>query len=137
MGRIRDMMLQLFAVKPVEAAAAAAAVQNKFLSLTGLTSFLNHSKAIFAGKSRLVSASLPASGWSGTDTHTITISVSGVTADTLVEIMVAETATTAQKTAWAEAGIVSGSTGAGTVKLEAIGEVPGVDIPVTLIIRGD
>ena len=137
MGRIRDMVLQLFAAKPVKAAPAAAATQNKFLSLSGLTSFLTHSKATFAGKSRLVSASLPASGWAGTDTHTITINVSGVTADTLVEIMVAETATTAQKTAWAEAGIVSGSTGTGTVSLEAIGEVPGVDIPVTLIARGD
>ncbi|HJB29740.1 MAG TPA: hypothetical protein IAA06_13255 [Candidatus Blautia faecavium] len=137
MGRIRDMVLQLFAARSVKAASAAAAAQNKFLSLAGLTSFLTHSKATFAGKSRLVSASLPASGWAGTDTHTITINVSGVTADTLVEIMVAETAATAQKTAWAEAGIVSGSTGAGTVSLEAIGEVPEVDIPVTLIIRGD
>ena len=137
MGRIREMMLQLFAAKSVKAAAANTAVQNKFLSLSGLSSFLTHSKAAFAGKSRLVSASLPASGWGGTDTHTITINVSGVTADTLVEIMVAEDATTAQKTAWAEAGIVSGSTGSGTVSSEAIGEVPGVDIPVMLIVRGD
>ena len=137
MGRIRNMVLQLFAAKPVKAASAATTAQNKFLSLTGLASFLNHSKSAFAGKSRLVSASLPASGWGGTDTHIITINVSGVTADTLVEIMVAEDATTAQKTAWAEAGIVSGSTGVGTVSLEAIGEVPGVDIPVTLIVRGD
>lgn len=136
MGKLKEMVLQLFATKSVKAQPMSTA-QEKFLSFTGLTSVVDQIKAKFAEKSRLVSASLPETGWIGEDSHTITISVPGITVDTMVEIMVSEDANIAQKTAWAEAGIVSGSTGTGTVSLEAIGEVPKIDIPVTLIVRGD
>lgn len=133
MGKIKKMVLQLFAAKPVRAAAA----QNKFLSYTGLVSFLALLKNNFAGKSKTISAILPASGWSGTDILSNTISVTDVKADTIVEILVADTASTAQKEAWKEVGIVSGSTGAGKIILQAFGTAPEVDIPATLIIRRD
>lgn len=133
MGKIKKMVLQLFAAKPVRAAAA----QNKFLSYTGLVSFLALLKNNFAGKSKTISAILPASGWGGTDVLSNTISAPDVTAGTIVEILVADTASTAQKEAWKEAGIVSGSTGAGKITFQALGTAPGVDIPVTLIIRRD
>ncbi|HIY01510.1 MAG TPA: hypothetical protein IAA26_06670 [Candidatus Blautia faecipullorum] len=134
MGKMKKMLLQLFAAKPVRAAAAA---QNKFLSYTGLIAFVTLMKNNFAGKSKVIPTTLPASGWSGTDILSNTISAPDVTVDTIVEILVADTASTVQKEAWKEAGIVSGSTGAGKITLQAFGTAPETDIPVTLIMRRD
>ena len=55
----------------------------------------------------------------------------------LIEVFVQYEASFEQKTAWAEAGIASGDNIQGAIILEALGEKPGVDIPIHILKRGD
>lgn len=90
-------------------------------------------------KRTTIDATIPASGWTGASApYTVNITVTQLTgaADELVEVYVPHTATLEQKTAWSEAGIVSGDNQKGALILEALMEKPKVDIPLKLMVGG-
>lgn len=87
-------------------------------------------------KSVKVNTTLTAASWSG---NVYTISDSNITATCPVELLPREAGgiTTEQVEALVYALIVGGTQAAGSIQLVAHGDVPTVDIPVTLIIRRD
>lgn len=91
-----------------------------------------------ANKPKPLNVTIPHTAWTGSKApYTATITVDALTgAETeYVEVFVPYEATTEQKTAWAEAGVASGDNKAKQLILEALGDKPGIDIPITLIIR--
>ena len=91
-----------------------------------------------SGKSVKASATLLASGWSGTTSpYTNTITVSGVTATNNVEVLIPSTITAAQAESWMSAGILCGSQEVDSITLKAYGDKPSIDIPIECIIRKD
>ena len=91
-----------------------------------------------ANKPKTLNITIPHASWTGSSApYTATITVDALTgAETeYVEVFVPYEATTEQKTAWAEAGVASGDNKAKQLILEALGEKPGIDIPITLIVR--
>lgn len=91
-----------------------------------------------ANKPKTLNVTIPHTAWTGTSApYTATITVDTLTgAETeYVEVFVPYEATTEQKTAWAEAGVASGDNKAKQLILEALGDKPGIDIPITLIVR--
>lgn len=91
-----------------------------------------------ANKPQTLNITIPHASWTGSSApYTATITVDALTgAETeYVEVFVPYEATTEQKTAWAEAGVASGDNKAKQLILEALGEKPGIDIPITLIVR--
>lgn len=88
--------------------------------------------------SALSSASVAASKWTGTaPPYTNVITVSGVTANSVVDVSLSSSATAAQYAAFSGAGIADGGQGAGSVTLKAYKQKPEVDIPITIVVRGD
>lgn len=113
---------------------------DKFLSLTGLQTFLDKLKTVFASKSNVIESTLSNSGWTETDNNTFTntILVEGVTPNTIVEVFVANDSSYDEKLAWINSGIFSGSIlESNKVTVEGMGEIPLIDIPITIIVRGD
>lgn len=95
-------------------------------------------KSTKANKPKILNVTIPHTSWTGSKApYTATITVDALTgAETeCVEVFVPYEATTEQKTAWAEAGVASGDNKAKQLVLEALGDKPGVDIPITLIVR--
>lgn len=90
-----------------------------------------------AGRSTKVNLTLSASGWSTAKKYTL--SNSNITATSAVELLPRENngITQAQMEALSGAMIVGGTQAAGSIQLVALGDVPTVDIPVTIIIRRD
>lgn len=90
-----------------------------------------------AGLSTKVNTTLSASGWSAAKKYTL--SNSNITATSAVELLPRENngITQAQMEALSGAMIVGGTQAAGSIQLVALGDVPTVDIPVTIIIRRD
>lgn len=90
-----------------------------------------------AGLSTKVNTTLSASGWSTAKKYTL--SNSNITATSAVELLPRENngITQAQTEALSGAMIVGGTQAAGSIQLVALGDVPTVDIPVTIIIRRD
>ena len=91
-----------------------------------------------ANKPKTLNITIPHASWTGSSApYTATITVDALTgAETeYVEVFVPYEATTEQKTAWAETGVASGDNKAKQLILEALGEKPGIDIPITLIVR--
>ena len=91
-----------------------------------------------ANKPKTLNVTIPHTAWTGSKApYTATITVDALTgAETeYVEVFVPFEATTQQKTAWAEAGVASGDNKAKQLILEALGDKPGIDIPITLIVR--
>lgn len=77
-------------------------------------------------------------GWSGSSApFSITLSVGGVTPSSNVEVLPSASVTATQVKAMAEAQIVTGTTGNGTITLKAFGKKPTISLPVTIIVRGD
>lgn len=90
-------------------------------------------------KRTTIDTTIPASGWTGDAApYAVNITVTQLTgaADELVEVYIPHTATLEQKTAWSEAGIVSGDNQKGVLILEALMEKPTVDIPIKLMLGG-
>lgn len=107
--------------------------------LSGDIKKINENLAKKLNKRTTISTTIPASGWTGASApYTVNITVTQLTgaADELVEVYVPHTATLEQKTAWSEAGIVSGDNQKGVLILEALMEKPTVDIPIKLMIGG-
>lgn len=107
--------------------------------LSGEIEKINKTLGNKLNKRTTIDATIPASGWTGASApYTVNIIVTQLTgaADELVEVYVPHTATLEQKTAWSEAGIVSGDNQKGVLILEALMEKPTVDIPIKLMIGG-
>lgn len=90
-----------------------------------------------AGRSTKVNTTLYASSWSTAKKYTV--SNANITATSAVELLPRENngITQAQLEALSGAMIVGGTQAAGSIQLVALGDVPTVDIPVTIIIRRD
>lgn len=107
--------------------------------LSGEIASINKTLENKLNKRTTIDATIPASGWTGDAApYTVNITVTQLTgsADELVEVYVPHTATLEQKTAWSEAGIVSGDNQEGALILEALMEKPTVDIPLKLMVGG-
>lgn len=81
--------------------------------------------------SKSVNVTLAANGWSG---NSQTVSVTGVTASSNGQVGIAQTATAAQVRAASDASLRITGQAAGTITIVADGEVPDIDIPLTVII---
>lgn len=90
-----------------------------------------------AGRSTKVNTTLYASSWSTAKKYTL--SNSNITATSAVELLPRENngITQAQLEALSGAMIVGGTQAAGSIQLVALGDVPTIDIPVTIIVRRD
>lgn len=76
--------------------------------------------------------------WTGSAApYTQSISISGVTADNVVEISLPSTATAAQVEAYQALNLQDGGQAAGSITLRAFGDVNTVSIPINVVIRGD
>ena len=107
--------------------------------LSGEIDKINKTLRTKLSKRTTLDATIPASGWTGDAApYTVSITVTQLTgaADEPVEVYVPHTATLEQKTAWSEAGIVSGDNQEGALILEALMEKPKVDIPLKLMVGG-
>ena len=89
-----------------------------------------------AAKSIKVSETISSTGWSN---KIYTINNSNITATNVIELLPRENngTTQAQMEVLSGAMIVGGAQAAGSIQLVALGDVPTIDIPVTLIIRSD
>lgn len=90
-----------------------------------------------AGLSTKVNTTLYASSWSTAKKYTV--SNANITATSAVELLPRENngITQAQMEALSGAMIVGGTQAAGSIQLVALGDVPTIDIPVTIIVRRD
>ena len=83
---------------------------------------------------RTYNATLLASAWDGVN---YTLDVDGATATNIVELDKAPTITLDQLEALQGANIVGIEQAAGSIILKALGDVPKIDIPIIVIVRGD
>lgn len=92
-----------------------------------------------ARKSYTVNATLLASNWTDNSdkTYSMTISVDAIDENTLIELTTSNDITTDQIKAYQKANILGVSQGKGTITLKAINSKPTIDLPITIIIRGD
>lgn len=79
-------------------------------------------------------ATLSAANWSS---GIYTLTVNGVTATSFQEILPSESITTTQLEAYQGANIQAYGQSVNTIKLKAFGDVPTVDIPILVVLRGD
>lgn len=97
------------------------------------------SLATKASKSKVSSYTLSKSGWSGSaKPYTFVLNnVSGVTANNNVELVVPSNISLVQVEAYQSAAIVTGTQAVNSITLKAYGEKPTIDLPITVIVRGD
>lgn len=86
------------------------------------------------GKSVAINHTMVATGWSD---GTYTFTDERILADSYVEFAPQNTTTAEQITAIQKANIICKVQAAGSLTLQALGEVPSIDVPVVFIIRGD
>ena len=88
-------------------------------------------------KSKRTTATI-GTAWTGASApYTQTISISGVKADSIVEISLPSTATAAQVEAFQTLNLQDGGQAAGSITLRAFGEINIIEIPVNVIVRSD
>ena len=92
-----------------------------------------------AEKSKMLSYMLSSNGWEGsTAPFTFTLNnITGVTENNNVELVVPSNISLAQVEAYQSAAIVTGTQAANSITLKAFGEKPTIDLPITVIVRGD
>lgn len=101
-------------------------------TLNNYTNELN--QALESVTTTVVEATLLASGWSS---NTYTLTVNGVTDTSIQEITPSTSITQEQLEALQGANIVDGGQSTNTIILKAFGDVPTVDIPIRVLLRGD
>ena len=89
--------------------------------------------------SKIQNITLSSSSWTGSEApFSYTVSNSNVTSTSkVVEIMPANGASNTQLEAYLYAGLCGGATGTGTITIKAFGEKPDINIPITIIVRGE
>ncbi|MEA4869827.1 MAG: BppU family phage baseplate upper protein [Christensenella sp.] len=87
-----------------------------------------------ARKSALEAAALLAANWAG---QSYTLALASVSASSAVEILPALSITEEQLEALQAANLQDGGQAAGSITLTAFGDVPAIDLPIRVIIRGD
>lgn len=80
-----------------------------------------------------VAKTLLASGWSN---KTYNLTVSGVTTTSIQELLPSLTITQTQLEALQGANIIDGGQSANTIVLKAMGDIPKIDIPIRVLLRG-
>lgn len=92
----------------------------------------------YSGPKATVTATLLASGWTGSEAHFVyTLAIAGVTATSYQELVPAVNITAEQLKALQAANITDGGQAAGTMTLKAYGKKPAVDIPIRVIKEGE
>lgn len=92
----------------------------------------------FAGKSTSTNVTLTAASWSGSSApYSYVVSNGSITDTNVIEVFPQASLTQTQALALASAMIMAATQVAGSITLKAFGEKPAVDIPITLLIRGD
>ena len=85
-------------------------------------------------RSRAVSATATAAGWTGSGPYTQEIAVTGMTATLNAIVGLSDTATAEQRDKCRAAMITPTAQGAGTITLTADGGKPGIDLPIAVTI---
>lgn len=108
------------------------------------TRVYNASTGVWSNWKRLVEESIqadvtvPANGWTGSSApYSATITNANITATNVVEVIPQSTIILAHANAIAAAMILSATQASGSITLKAFGTKPPLDLPLTLIIRGD
>lgn len=91
-----------------------------------------------AEKSTTVDATLLADSWEGVDApHTYTLTLADATPENNIELILPATATSDEVAAYQAAMILNGTQSQGSITLYSWGDAPEIDLPLTLIVRGD
>ena len=92
-----------------------------------------------AEKSKVLSYTLSSIGWEGSEAPFTFVlnNVSGVTDSNNVELVVPSDISLEQVESFQSASIVTGTQAANSITLKAYGEKPTIDLPITVIVRGD
>ena len=85
-------------------------------------------------KSRTVTATATAAGWTGSGPYTQEIAIAGMTATLNAIVGLSNAATAEQREACRAAMITPTAQGAGTITLTADGDKPGIDLPIAVTI---
>lgn len=94
--------------------------------------------ADYSGPKATVTATLLASGWTGSEAPFVyTLAIAGVTATSYQELLPAVNITAEQLKALQAANITDAGQAAGSMTLKAYGKVPTVDIPIRVIKEGE
>ena len=91
----------------------------------------------YALKSTKVDTTLSASAWSSSSPYTLPFSNSNITTTNVIEMIPSPSITSDQLKALQKANIIGGTQSSGSIVLKAMGTKPTINIPVTMIIRGD
>lgn len=95
-------------------------------------------KASKSDRSAVTTASLPASGWTGSAApYSQTISMEGVTATSANEILPGASISASQLDLLQAANLQDGGQADGSITVRAYGGKPTADLPIRIIIRGD
>lgn len=88
--------------------------------------------------STLTTETLLSDSWVGSEApYTYTLSVTGVTSTSVVEILPALNITESELSALQSANIQDGGQSTGSITLKAFGKKPENDLPIRVIVRGD
>lgn len=118
---------------------AIADINESIQDLSGRVKTNEDSLVTKASKSKVSSYTLSKSGWKGLAapfTFTLNNAI-GVTENNNVELVVPSNISLEQVESYQSAAIVAGTQAVGSITLKAYGEKPTIDLPITVIVRGD
>ena len=93
---------------------------------------------LFSSKSTTLSVTLNASGWTGTNApFSYVINNSAFTATNNIELVMPGNVTQQHVEAYQSAMILNGTQSSGSITLKAWGDKPTINLPLSIIVRGD